>query len=63
MKRIYDNFLYDEHGMSIPLSADDLIVYLTDELHAMRTEKDIMEKKLRDIQSILSSDSNNLTNF
>lgn len=55
MEKIYNDILFDESGQSIPLLADDLIDYLIDQLNAFRIERDSLEKKLAEIQSILNS--------
>ena len=53
MLNYYDDILFDEYGNSIPLSADDLIDYLTQCLYDMRFEKDHLEEQLKNICLIL----------
>ena len=63
MGKTYDDILFDEYGESIPLTADDLIEYLMENLYQLRSERDRLEKQLADIRSILndqlSKDSSN----
>lgn len=54
MKKTYDNILFDEYGQSIPLTADDFIEYLLLSLQQLRSEGDLLEKQLADIQLILN---------
>ena len=53
MKKSYDNILFHESGESIPLSADDLIDYLLQNLYNLRRERDYFEGQLHAIQKIL----------
>lgn len=53
MIRTYDDILFDEYGQSIPLSADDLIEYLSQILDEIRSERDELKKQLDDIRHIL----------
>ena len=53
MRRIYDGFLFDESGESIPLSSDDLIDYLVETIQQLSSEKGFLEKQLSDIERIL----------
>ena len=55
MKKVYDNILFDEFGQSIPLSTDDFIEYLLENLYQLRYERDSLENQLISIQSILNS--------
>lgn len=55
MKKVYDNILFDEIGQSIPLSTDDFIEYLLENLYQLRHERDSLENQLISIQSILNS--------
>jgi hypothetical protein len=54
MKKTYDDILFDEYGRSIPLTADDFIEYLLDNLQQLRSERDRLEKQLADIRLILN---------
>lgn len=51
--RTYDNILFDESGQSIPLSEDELIDYLLQNLHLLRSERDLLERQLANIRLIL----------
>jgi hypothetical protein len=51
--KTYDGILFDEYGRSIPLSADDFIEYLMQNLYQMRRERDHLERQLDEIKSIL----------
>lgn len=53
MEKIYDGILFDENGESIPLSTDDFIDYLLENLSRMKSEKMALEKQLADIRLIL----------
>lgn len=53
MKKTYDNILFDEYGQSIPLTTDDLIEYLLQNLYQLRCERDHLQKQLDDIRLIL----------
>lgn len=53
MKRTYDDILYDEYGQSIPLSTDDFIEYLLENLYQLRNERDFLENQLATIRSVL----------
>ncbi len=63
MGKTYDDILFDEYGESIPLTADDLIEYLMENLYQLRSERDRLEKQLAEIRLILndqpSKDSSN----
>jgi len=54
MEKTYDDILFDEYGQSIPLSADDFIEYLLDNIQQLRSERDRLEKQLADIRLILN---------
>ena len=54
MKKTYDNTLFDEYGQSIPLSTDDFIEYLLQNLYHLRCERDRLERQLDDIRLILN---------
>lgn len=54
MNKTYGDILYDEYGRSIPLSADDFIEYLLDNLHQLHNERDSLENQLAAIRSILN---------
>lgn len=54
MKKTYDDILFDEYGRSIPLTGDDFIEYLLDNLQQLRSERDRLEKQLADIRLILN---------
>lgn len=53
MKKIYDGFLFDECGESIPLSSDEFIDYLLETIQSLSSEKRFLEKQLSDIETIL----------
>jgi hypothetical protein len=53
MKKIYDGFLFDECGGSIPLSSDEFIDYLLETIQHLSSEKRFLEKQLSDIETIL----------
>lgn len=53
MKKIYDDILFDEYGQSIPLSTDDFIDYLLQNLYRLRCERDSLERQLDNIRLIL----------
>jgi hypothetical protein len=55
MKKIYDDVLFDEYGNSIPLTTDDFIEYLLQNLCKLRRERDSLENQLTQIRSILDS--------
>lgn len=55
MKKIYDNILFDEYGNSIPLTTDDFVDYLLQNLYQLRKERDSLENQLSLIRSILGS--------
>lgn len=54
MGKTYDDILFDEYGESIPLTADDLIEYLMENLYQLRSERDRLEKQLAEIRLILN---------
>ena len=62
MAKTYDGILFNECGESIPLSADDIIEYLSQLLYDARRERDEFKKQLDDIQHILdiNRDINNI---
>ena len=51
--RTYDSILFDESGQSIPLSEDELIDYLLQNLHQLRSERDLLARQLANIRLIL----------
>jgi hypothetical protein len=51
--RTYDHILFDESGQSFPLSADELIDYLLQNLQQLRSERDLLERQLANIRLIL----------
>lgn len=53
MKKTYDDILFDEYGQSIPLSTDDFIEYLLQNLYHLRCERDRLERQLDDTRLIL----------
>lgn len=53
MKKTYDDILFNEYGQSIPLSTDDFIEYLLQNLYHLRCERDCLERKLDEIRLIL----------
>ena len=55
MKKTYDDILFDEYGQSIPLSTDDFIEYLLQNLYQLRCERDRLVRQLDDIRFILDS--------
>jgi hypothetical protein len=60
MKKTYDDVLFDECGQSIPLSTDDFIDYLLQNLYHLRCEKDSLGKQLDNIRLTLEPNSSNL---
>ena len=54
MDKTYKDILFDEYGQSIPLTADDFIEYLLDNLEQLRSERDRLEKQLAAIRLILN---------
>ncbi len=54
MRKKYDDILFDEYRQSLPLTADDLIAYLVDNLQQLRTERDRLENQLATIRLILN---------
>lgn len=54
MKKSFDDILYDEYGNSIPLTTDDFIEYLLENLYQLCYERDSMESQLAAIRSILN---------
>ena len=62
MKKIYDGFLFDEYGESIPLSTDEFIEYLIWNLNQLKSEKSALERQISGIHMILHpvSDANNI---
>ena len=55
MKKTYDDILFDEYGQSIPLSTDDFIEYLLQNLYQLRCERDRLARQLDDARFILDS--------
>ena len=55
MTKTYDDILFDEYGQPIPLSAVDLIEYLSQIFEEVRSERDELKKQLDDIKHILDS--------
>jgi hypothetical protein len=58
MKKIYDDILFDEYGDSIPLSTNDFIDYLIQNLYQLRCERDNLERQLSEIRLILDPKNN-----
>lgn len=54
MKKSYDNILFKEAGESIPLSADEFIEYLLENIHLLICERDSFKKQLATIQLVLN---------
>jgi hypothetical protein len=54
MNKTYGDILYDEYGNSIPLSTDDFIEYLLENLYQLRNERDSLENQLAAIRSVLN---------
>lgn len=54
MKKVYDDILFNEYGKSIPLSTDDFIEYLLENLHQLRHERDLLKNQLAAIRLILN---------
>lgn len=68
--RTYDHILFDESGQSIPLAEDELIDYLLQNLHQLRSERDLLEAQLANIRLILDpskevvvTEKNSVLNF
>lgn len=68
--RTYDGILFDESGQTIPLSADEFIDYLLQNLQQLRSERDLLERQLANIRLILDpskevivTDKNSTLNF
>lgn len=55
MKKTYDDILFNEYDQSIPLSTDDFIEYLLQNLYHLRSERDRLERHLDNIRLILDS--------
>ena len=53
MRKTYDNILFHETGQSIPLSPDDFIEYLIDNLGQLRIEYDRLNSQLDKIRLIV----------
>ena len=53
MGKVYDDILFDKYGNSIPLSSDDFIEYLLQNLYQLRAERDLLAEQLAAIQLIL----------
>lgn len=62
MKKTYNDILFDEYGQSIPLSKDDLIEYLLQNLYVLRRERNSLKNQLADIRLILDA-KNQTDNF
>ena len=55
MTKRYDNFLFDQHGQSIPLSADEVIDVLIQQLYQLQQDKNRLEKHLSLVCSVLNA--------
>ena len=55
MTKRYDNFIFDQHGQSIPLSADEVIDVLIQQLYQLQQDKDRLEKHLSLVRTVLNA--------
>lgn len=55
MNKRYDNFIFDQHGQSIPLSADEVIDVLIQQLNQLQQDKARLEKHLSMARTMLNS--------
>ena len=62
MKKTYNDILFDEYGQSIPLSTDDFIEYLLQNLYHLRCERDSLMRQLADIRLLLDA-KNQINDF
>lgn len=60
MTKRYDNFLFDQYGQSTPLSADDVIDVLIQQLHQLQRDKDQLEKHLSLVRTVLNALGKNI---
>ena len=68
--RTYDGILFNEFGQPIPLSAEEFIDYLLQNLQQLRSERDLLERQLANIRLILDpskdvivTEKNSVLNF
>jgi|LSQX01.1.fsa_nt_gb hypothetical protein len=54
MNKRYDNFIFDQHGQSIPLSADEVIDVLIQQLNQLQQDKARLEKHLSLARTMLN---------
>ncbi len=55
MTKRYDNFLFDQYGQSIPLSADEVIDVLIQQLYQLQQDKNRLEKHFSLVCSVLNA--------
>ena len=55
MIKRYDNFIFDQHGQSISLSADEVIDVLIQQLNQLQQDKARLEKHLSLARTVLNS--------
>lgn len=54
MNKRYDNFIFDQHGQSIPLSADEVIDILIQQLNQLQQVNARLEKYLSLARTMLN---------